>query len=183
MPSLFPFYDFHLPVPNTSDSFADPNTGSLSVRAGEGSSLTTSSAEVGDSFTIPGDVVALSAFATIEVQFDCSAWGAIFGGSSARVDASVSLFNNRSDAGRILVFPHTTIAWANAWIGTWGPGIGSGVYSLEAYADWGEPLGVPSTWSTDVQLVAMTSVSGWAGAHARASTVVRRIDYEMWWPA
>jgi hypothetical protein len=184
MPSLRPGYRFFQPVTSTSDQFVNAATGSLSVRAGEGASAGSADAHVGDTFTLPGDVVAVNVYSTIRVDFECSAWAAFFGGSSSNIDVGISLFNNRTDSGQVLQNCRTSLAWANAWVGTHGPNPNPGVatLALRCSADWGQPTGQPSVWTVAVSLYASTSADGWAGARARASTVVSRIDYELLWP-
>lgn len=185
MPSIYNRWSWYSPLTNTPDAFVDPVTGSISLNAGEGAGTTQSDASLGGWFRIPGDVVALGAYATFNVDYDCTCWSNLFGASYSWVSASISLFNGRDGESRILLTsPWTIVDGESAWVGVHGTqGFSSRTISLRCYADWGQPYGAESTWQVAVNLDAQVQVYGWAGARARARAVVSRIDYEMFWPA
>jgi hypothetical protein len=179
MPTLLPPYIFYMPLTNVPGRTVDRLTGSVAASSTGGEAFVT----VANTATIPGDVIALAVYSTIEVTFNCSSWAGFFGYSSAYVEAVISLFNNRSDQSRIHRDCTTRLGTCQSWIGSHGTGLRTLTASLRCDANWGRAYGVPNTWSFGVSLRALARSGGWAGASASISTIVRQIDYEMFWPA
>src|SRR5687768_3047421 len=95
MPSILPPYRIGNLL-NTPESFADPLTGRLEAFAARSErGLTNNVAAVGGPVMVPRGVVALTAYATLEVSFECRAWAAFFGKAESSVNASIAIENTR----------------------------------------------------------------------------------------